>query len=151
MAGLEPEMAAKIAQAIMVTTARPPGRCPNQARRASIRYLAMPPRDMATPAKTKAGMARRGGDSREANILWTIIKRLKSLVVARIIMAAIAREMAMGTFKRNRAMKILKSSTVSTGMSTSFFHFFHPIATAVLQNLIEFLNKPDGEHQAADR
>ena len=79
-----------------------------------------------------------GGDSREANILWTIIKRLKSLVVARIIMAAIAREMAMGTFKRNRAMKILKKQyCLHRYVHLLLFHFFHPIATAVLQNLIE--------------
>ncbi len=96
-------------------------------------------------------MARRGGDSREANILWTIMWRLKSLVKARIVMAATAREMAMGTFKRNRTMKILKSSAVSICTTTSFFHFLHPFTAAVFQDLIEFIYKPDGEEQSADR
>jgi len=43
VAGLEPDMAAKIEQAAMVTTARPPGRWPNQALRQAMRYLDIPP------------------------------------------------------------------------------------------------------------
>jgi len=73
VAGLDPEIAAKMAQAAIVTTARPPGRCPTQVRRQAMRYLEMPPWDMTTPANTNEGIASSGGDKSAANMRWAIM------------------------------------------------------------------------------
>jgi hypothetical protein len=62
-----------MAQAAMVTTARPPVMWPTQDLSPPIRYFEMPPWAMTTPANTKAGMASRGGERRAANMRWAIM------------------------------------------------------------------------------
>ena len=89
VAGEEPEMAAKKAQAAVAAIARPPDRPPKRAVATLISRLEMPPAVMMLPERTKNGIAIRVKESAELNICWMITsigtsvkKRSASMTVA---------------------------------------------------------------------
>ncbi len=97
VAGLEPEMAAKIIDAKMATMDRPPVILPTRSMEKSTSRLEMPPVLMMLPARTKKGIAISGNESTPLNRVWVPMMRGVLLASMMAAIEAKPRQTAMGT------------------------------------------------------
>jgi hypothetical protein len=112
VAGLEPDIAAKIVDARIDTMAKPPVIRPTTRLAKFTNRFEIPPWVIRFPARIKKGIAISGKESMPENIVWALIMSGTVLPNARVIRTDNPRQIAIGTPIIRSIKKLMKRAAV---------------------------------------